>query len=161
MVETSSKFTKLVIKIITTFFFVGYLPLIPGTFGSIAGVFIFLLVNNNKFMLSLLTFSSLLLGFLFSGSAERILKQKDHRFIVIDEVSGMLLGLLFIPYDLKLVIIAFFLFRILDTLKPYPAGKVQDIPGSIGIMGDDIIAGLYTNIILQIVSRGLLKGGFF
>ncbi len=69
----------------------------------------------------------------------------------------MLLSLLFIPYDLKLVIIAFFLFRILDTLKPYPAGRVQNIQGSIGIMGDDIIAALYTNIILQLVSRGLLK----
>jgi phosphatidylglycerophosphatase A len=136
---------------------VGYLPFIPGTFGSIAGVFLFFLVNNNVFILSLLTSSFLLLGFLLSGSAERILKQKDHRFIVIDEVSGMLLSLLFIPYDLKLVIIAFFLFRILDTLKPYPAGRVQNIQGSIGIMGDDIIAALYTNIILQLVSRGLLK----
>jgi len=157
MTDTNSKFVKLVIKIISTFFFVGYLPLISGTFGSIAGVFIFLLVNNNVFILSLLTFSFLLLGFLLSGSAERILKQKDHRFIVIDEVSGMLLSLLFIPYDLKLVIIAFFLFRILDILKPYPAEKIQNMHGSLGIMGDDIIAALYTNIILQVVSRIILK----
>ncbi len=157
MTNTNSKVEKLVIKIVSTFFFVGYLPFIPGTFGSIAGAIIFLSVNNNVFIHSLLTFSFLLLGLLCSGSAERILKQKDHQFIVIDEVSGMLLSLLFIPYDLKLVLIAFFLFRILDTLKPYPAARVQNMHGSIGIMGDDIIAGLYTNIILQVVSRVMLK----
>lgn len=72
---------------------------------------------------------------------------------MIDEVSGMLLSLIFLPYDIKLVIIAFILFRILDTLKPYPLGRLQNLAGSIGIMSDDIVAGLYTNIILQVVLR--------
>jgi phosphatidylglycerophosphatase A len=151
------KLNELFIKVIVTFLGVGYLPLIPGTFGSVVGVIIFLSVSNNFFMQVLLTFSFFLLGFLLAGSAEKILKQKDHRFIVIDEVSGMLLSLLFIPYDFKLVIIAFLLFRILDTLKPYPAGKIQNLHGSAGVMGDDIIAALYTNIILQVVSRVLLR----
>lgn len=65
----------------------------------------------------------------------------------------MLLGLVFIPYSLNLVIIAFVLFRILDTLKPFPAGRLERLPGSMGIMADDILAGIYTNIILQIVLR--------
>ena len=69
----------------------------------------------------------------------------------------MVLSLIFVPFDGKLIIIGFFLFRLLDTLKPYPAGKIQNLAGSVGVMGDDIVAGVYTNLILQVVSRVLLK----
>jgi len=144
---------KLVIKTLSTFFYVGYLPLIPGTFGSIAGVFLFYCVKDNSFMQILLTLTLIILGFLVSGRAEKIFNKKDARCIVIDEVSGMLLALIFIPYDIKLLILAFILFRILDTLKPYPAGRLENLPASIGIMGDDIVAGLYANVILQVVLR--------
>lgn len=69
----------------------------------------------------------------------------------------MLLSLLFLPYDIKLVVVAFVIFRILDTLKPYPVGKLERLKGSLGIMSDDIVAGLYTNIMLQVavISRVL------
>jgi phosphatidylglycerophosphatase A len=151
------KLKELFIKGMATFLGVGCLPLIPGTFGSIVGLIIFFYVNKSIFLYGLFTVSFLFLGFLLAGRAERVLGQKDHRAIIIDEIAGMLLSLLFIPFDLKLIFIGFFLFRLLDTLKPYPAGKIQDLAGSIGVMGDDIIAGLYTNLILQIVSRVLLK----
>lgn len=141
------------VKIIATFFYIGYLPLIPGTFGSAAGVVLFYLVRKNPFLHLGLALFCLGLGFSFSGPAEKIFGKKDAPFIVIDEVSGMLFSLIFIPYDPKLVIIAFLLFRILDTLKPYPAGRLQRLEGSRGIMIDDIVAGLYTNIILQLVLR--------
>lgn len=141
------------IKIISTFFYVGYLPLIPGTFGSAAGLFLFYLLHKSIFIYAASLLVLMLLGFLTCGEAEKIFKKKDAGYIVIDEVIGMLLSLLFIPYDIKLVIIAFFLFRLLDTLKPYPAGRLQEARGSIGIISDDIIAGLYTNIILQAVLR--------
>ncbi|MDP2938282.1 MAG: phosphatidylglycerophosphatase A, partial [Candidatus Omnitrophota bacterium] len=85
--------------------------------------------------------------------AEKIFNKKDAGCIVIDEVAGMLLALIFIPYDIKLVIMAFILFRILDALKPFPLDRLQNLTGSIGIMSDDIVAGFYTNIILQIVFR--------
>jgi len=147
------KILNFIIKTLSTFFYVGYLPLIPGTFGSIFGVFLFYCVKDNGFAHILLTLILIVLGFLVTGRAEKIFNKKDARCIVIDEVSGMLLSLLFIPYDIKLVIMAFILFRILDTLKPFPSGRVQNLTGSIGIMGDDIIAGLYTNIILQVVLR--------
>jgi len=88
-----------------------------------------------------------------SGRAEKIFNKKDAGCIVIDEVSGMLLSLIFIPYDIKLVILAFILFRILDALKPFPLDRLQSLNGSIGIMSDDIVAGLYTNIILQVALR--------
>ncbi|MBU3958303.1 MAG: phosphatidylglycerophosphatase A [Candidatus Omnitrophica bacterium] len=142
-----------IIKTLSTFFYVGYLPLIPGTAASIVGVLLFYLVKGSIFIYILSTLALMVIGFLVAGQAERIFNKKDAKCIVIDEVSGMFLSLIFIPYGIKVVILAFCLFRILDALKPYPANKIQGIRGSMGIMGDDIIAGLYTNIILQFVLR--------
>ncbi len=121
-----------------------------------AGLFLFYFLKSNVPLYMLFTALLTGLGFLVAGKAEKILKKKDARYIVIDEVSGMLLSLvslLFIPYDGRLVIIAFIIFRILDALKPYPADRLQNLTGSKGIMSDDLIAGLYTNIILQVVLR--------
>lgn len=142
-----------IIKTIATFFYIGYLPLIPGTFGSIAGIFLFYFVKNNLLAQFLLSIVLITLGFLVSGASERIFAKKDARYIVIDEISGMFLALLFIPFNLKLIITAFILFRILDTFKPYPAARLERLSGSLGIMGDDLVAGVYTNIILQIALR--------
>ena len=144
---------KTIVKILSTFFYIGYLPLIPGTFGSLAGLFLFWLTKNEVILYSGLTLILIIFGFLVTGEAEEIFHKKDAKFIVIDEVSGMLVALLFLPYNLKTVIIGFFLFRLLDTLKPFPANKLEQLKGSLGVMADDIIAGLYTNIILQIVFR--------
>lgn len=142
-----------IIKTTTTFLYVGYLPFIPGTFASIVGIILFYFVKDNIFLYILLTLILIALGFLFTGRAEKIFNKKDARCIVIDEISGMLLSLIFIPYDIKLVIIAFILFRILDALKPFPSNRLQNLTGSISIMSDDIVAGLYTNLILQVVLR--------
>ena len=147
------KMHNFIIRTLSTFFYVGYLPFIPGTFASIVGVLLIYLLKDNSFIYILFTVVLIILGFLISGKAEKIFNQKDARFIVIDEVSGMLLSLLFIPYDIRLIVMAFILFRILDAFKPYPSDRLQRLAGSIGIMSDDIVAGLYTNIILQIVSR--------
>ncbi len=141
------------VKIISTFFYLGYLPVMPGTFASLAGVFIFILVKNNLFLYTILTAVLIILGFLVSGRAEKLFNKKDPKYVVIDEVCGMLLSLLLIPYSLKLLITAFVLFRILDIFKPYPIYRIQKLKGSAGIMADDIIAGLYVNIILQFVLR--------
>lgn len=143
------------IKTLSTFFYVGYLPLIPGTFASIAGIALFYLVRGSTVLHILLVLFLIILGFFTSGRAEKVFNVKDPRFIVIDEVSGMLLSLLFIPYDIKLIVMAFLLFRILDIFKPYPADRLQRLSGSIGIMSDDILAGIYTNIILQAVLRAI------
>ncbi len=144
---------KFTVKILSTFFYVGYLPLVPGTFASMAGIGLFYLIKSNPFIYVLSTLSIMVLGFLITGEAERIFGSKDARCIVIDEVGGMLLSLMFIPVDTRVVIIAFIVFRILDTFKPYPAGTLQYLRAGPGIMCDDIVAGLYTNIILQIVLR--------
>ena len=140
-------------KTISTFFYIGCLPFIPGTFGSLAGLGLYYFTKNNTFGYILLTAAIIILGFLFSGKTEKALNTKDARCIVIDEVGGMLLAFAFIPYDFKLALLVFFIFRLLDTFKPYPANQLQDFKGSLGIMADDIVAGLYTNIIFQLVLR--------
>jgi phosphatidylglycerophosphatase A len=144
--------THLVI-ILSTFFYVGYLPFIPGTFGSAAGILLFYLIKDNDVFYILFTLIMVILGFSVAGRAEKIFNKKDAKCIVIDEVSGMLLSFMFLPYDIKLVIMGFILFRIFDSLKPYPANHMERLEGGIGIMSDDIIAGLYTNLILQVVLR--------
>lgn len=144
---------KIIIKTVSTFFYIGYLPFIPGTFGSIAGILLFYLIKDSLSVYMLFTLLLIILGFLVCTEAEKILNKKDSRYIVIDEVCGMLLSLIFVPYDIKLVVIAFILFRILDSLKPFPAGRLQDLRGSPGVMLDDIVAGLYTNIVIQVVCR--------
>ncbi|MFH1198670.1 MAG: phosphatidylglycerophosphatase A [Candidatus Omnitrophota bacterium] len=141
---------KPLIKIIASFFYVGYLPLMPGTFGSLAGVGVYFLIKNNIWVYVLSTIFLVILGFLFSGRLERIMGKKDARVIVIDEVVGMLLSLLFIPYDIRLVVAGFIIFRILDTLKPFAIRRLQHLKGSAGVMLDDIAAALCTNIILQL-----------
>lgn len=141
------------IKILASFFYTGYLPLIPGTYGSFAGVFLFYLIKGNPLFCAVLFLLTTVTGFLVSGKAERIFNKKDCRYIVIDEVSGMLLSFIFVPFELKWIIAGFFIFRLLDTLKPFPAGRLQNLEGSFGVMIDDVIAGLYTNIILQVVLR--------
>lgn len=147
------KMRDFIIKTVSTFFYVGYLPLIPGTFGSLAGVFLFYIMRGSSFTHALVTLLLFWLGFLVSGKAEKLFQRKDPSFVVIDEVSGMLLSLLFIPFDSRFIILAFILFRLFDTLKPYPIDKLQDLKGSRGIMCDDLVAGLYANVVLQIVFR--------
>lgn len=141
-------------KIIATFFGAGYLPLIPGTFGSLAGILIAYFIYERPFLYALVLFILLAAGFLSCGAAERAFKKKDASFIVIDEVSGMVLALAFLPYyNLRVFVAGFIVFRILDSLKPEPAGRLQSLSGSPGVMADDIVAALYTNIVLQAALR--------
>lgn len=150
----SSNFGNFLTKIIASVFFIGYLPLMPGTFGSLAGVGLFYLLKGiSQPAYFLVIFWVIVLGMLTGTRMERLLNKKDPSCIVIDEVMGMLVALSFMPYDLKIIILAFLIFRILDTLKPYPVGKLQYLRGSSGIMIDDLVAGVYTNIVLQLILK--------
>jgi len=141
-------------KIISTFFYIGYFPLVPGTFASAVAVLIFYFIKDNPVITASFTLVLIVLGFIFTSGAEKVFRMKDPKYVVIDEVAGMSLSLLFLPYyDIKVFAIGFILFRILDTLKPFPAARLEDLKGSAGIMCDDLIAGIYANIILQCVFR--------
>jgi phosphatidylglycerophosphatase A len=141
------------IKFTTSFFYLGHSPLMPGTLGSLAGLLIYFVVKGS---LPVYIFSVLflfILGMMFSSEAERIYKRKDAQMIVIDEACGMMLSLLFIPYNFWIMFLGFLLFRLFDILKPPPARAIEKFSGAFGIMFDDIIAAIYTNFILQVITR--------
>ncbi len=139
------------IKLLSSVFYLGYLPLFPGTWGSLAGVLIYLLSNQNKLLYSIITILVIGLGFWVCGKAEEIYKRKDPPYVVIDEVAGVLIALFLIPPKLFLIIIAFSLFRFFDIVKPTPLKKIEKLKGSKGIMLDDIFAGLMTNLIMRVI----------
>ncbi len=142
------------IRMISSMFYIGYSPCLPGTLASLAGflAYVFFIRGNMAGHLITVVFCTVI-GFVLSDKAENIFKRKDARQIVIDDFNGMLIGMLFLPYNLNLAVIGFILFRVMDGLKPYPIYKIDKWKGALGIMGDDILAGVYTNIILQIFWR--------
>ena len=132
--------------------------MIPGTFGSIAGLLIYIFLSNNSYLLFLVTCVIVILGFLLSGKSAKLYKRRDPACIVIDELSGMLISFLGLPVNrnLALLLAGFIIFRSLDVIKVYPAGWFQRREGSLGIMSDDLVAGIYTNLILRVLSIFLL-----
>ncbi len=141
------------IKFITSFFYLGHSPFMPGTMGSLGGLIVYFLVKDHDLLYGFSILFLFFLGVLFAGEAEKIYKHKDAKMIVIDEACGILLALFFVPYSMLSVILGFFIFRILDILKPPPAKKVEKLTGSLGVMFDDVIAAIYTNLILQVIFR--------
>lgn len=125
----------------------------PGTLGSLAGLLVYSLVMHNEILYGFTILFLFMLGLIFAGEAEKVYKLKDPKMIVIDEACGMLLALFFVPFSIFSVIMGFFIFRILDILKPPPAKRMERLTGSLGIMFDDIIAAIYTNLILQVIFR--------
>ena len=144
---------KNLIKLIASFFYLGYVPFIPGTVASCAGLALYFIFRDNFYLYTGVLVIVGSLGFLVSGRAERILQQKDPKCVVIDEVAGLLLAFWALKLDLLLIILGFLIFRLLDAIKAFPANRLEKLNGSAGIMADDLIAGAYTNIILQLVTR--------
>ncbi len=139
------------VKLIASFFYIGYLPIASGTYASIGGLLIFFLLRENSFYLQTITGLIVFLGFLTCGRAEKILKVKDSRKIVIDEVSGMLICCCFIRATFFHALVIFFLFRVFDILKPFPLNRIESLKGSIGVMLDDIFAAFYALAALYII----------
>lgn len=143
---------KRIVKAITSFFYLGHSPLMPGTVGSMGGLVVYFIVRDNLALYVFSTIFLFMLGMIFSAEAEKIYKRKDAKMIVIDEACGMMVSLLLVPYNLWLVISGFVLFRLLDITKPFPAKRIEKASGAFGIMFDDIIVAIYTNIILQLTA---------
>ncbi len=136
---------------IATLFGVGYTPLMPGTAACLVALLVAILIRSQAWFI-IVTVLSLVLAFYFSGRAENILGKKDAKEIVIDDFSGMLITYILIPYNIKFIIVGFFLFRAFDMLKVPPANRVEKCKGALGIVGDDVVAGVYANFILHIVN---------
>ena len=137
---------------------VGYLPLAPGTFGSLVGVGIFwLLVRANPLMIVAVIFAVTCAGIWAGSRIEQLSGRKDPGKVVVDEVAGQMIALfpliLFARWSIVAVIVSFILFRFFDIVKPYPANRLQDLDGGTGIMFDDLVAGVYGAIVVSIGLR--------
>jgi phosphatidylglycerophosphatase A len=135
---------------IATVFGAGYSPFAPGTAGSAVALVVLWAVPFSRAGLLAFLVVVVVVGTWAAHVAERAMAEKDPGAIVIDEVAGMTLSLvaLPLPFSVPVLLSGFVLFRIFDVVKPFPAGRLQAIPGGVGVMIDDLIAGLYALAIL-------------
>jgi phosphatidylglycerophosphatase A len=145
---------KRFVLLLATGFGVGYSPIAPGTLGTLVALPIYYFLSEIPFPLYEIT----LVGFFFlsvwiSENAERFFGQKDDQRIVIDEIMGFLIAMLWVPKTVPFIIIGFFLFRFFDILKPFPIRRLEKrLKGGYGVVLDDVVAGVYANIILHVIS---------
>jgi phosphatidylglycerophosphatase A len=141
------------ILLLATGFGIGYSPIAPGTFGTLVAILIYYFLSNIPSPLYEIT----LVGFFFlsvwvSENGERFLGKKDDQRIVIDEIIGFLITMLWVPRTIRFVIIGFFLFRFFDILKPFPIRRLEKgFKGGFGVVLDDVVAGVYANIVLRLI----------
>lgn len=131
--------------------FIGNLPLAPGTFGSLLGLPIcFFLARLPVAVAALLIGLFAIAAVVIAGRAETMINTQDPGCIVIDEVVGQMVTLLGLPFNFPVVVGGFLVFRCLDIVKPFPIRWLERrLSGGLGIVADDILAGLMANIILR------------
>jgi phosphatidylglycerophosphatase A len=131
----------------------GYAPVAPGTFGSAAGLVVYLLVwfTKSRLVEAGLIAVVFAIGVWSATHAERYFGGVDPGPVVIDEVLGMLVTLAFIPVGLSGALAGFVIFRIFDVLKPWPANRLEDLHSGAGIIADDAMAGVYSNLCLRLL----------
>jgi len=136
----------------------GYLPKAPGTWGSLVGLVLFYFLHSLNLEIYLTVVAGIfLIGTFAAGEAEKIMDRPDPGLVVIDEIVGILITMIAIPATPLNLLLGFVLFRIFDIFKPFPVGFVdQRFHGGLGIMLDDIVAGIYSLIILQLLVRFIL-----
>jgi len=143
---------KLLSKVISTFFGVGYFPIAPGTLTSLVVIlaYKFYLFRLSWSLYLLILFLLFFIGVYTSTKVESESRKKDPRKIVIDEACGQLLVLFRIGDAWFPILSGFLLFRIFDIVKPYPIKKVETLPSGWGIMMDDIVAAIYAGVIINL-----------
>jgi len=139
-----------VYHIIATLGFVGYIPYAPGTFGTAIGLLVVLLIRPGDAVLLVLLIPVIVAGTISAHHIEKVLG-KDSGHIVIDEFCGYMVSVMLLPKNTGYLVAAFVLFRLFDILKPAPIkGIERTISGGAGVMLDDLLAGVYANICLQL-----------
>lgn len=143
-----------VAKIIATFFYVGLIPIGPGTFGTIAAIPLFYALSfTNLYIYLAVTVLIILVSVWASTLAESIFHKADPGQVVADEVSGFLVTMILVPPTITNIFLGFLLFRLFDIAKPYPVREMEKLPGGWGIVIDDVAAGLYACLALHILGR--------
>ena len=140
-------------KLFATAMGLGYLPKAPGTFGTLAGVLLFYATSG----LSLLHYIVFVVVFIvlsvwIADGARAAFASEDPKQVVIDEVAGFLVAMIGHSWSIKTVVAGFILFRLFDIFKPFPVGYIdRKLKGGLGIVMDDVMAGVYANMVLFIV----------
>ena len=132
---------------------VGHAPIAPGTVASAVTAAVLWLLGWSPLALTALLLAVLIVGTWAAGEAERAIGTKDPGAIVVDEVAGMMISVLTLPLTLPVLEAGFVLFRIFDIVKPFPAGASQRLGGGVGVMIDDVIAGIYALVLLLLARR--------
>ncbi len=146
--------TKKLVRIIATGAFTGYSPFAPGTVATLLiGVPLFVIMH--RLPVSLYGVICVILfgvGCRVSGITEELSGRDDPSEVVVDEIVGYLVSTAGLAANTYTVVVSFFAFRAFDIVKPWPIGEVEkDLKGGLGIMSDDIIAGLYANILTRLI----------
>jgi phosphatidylglycerophosphatase A len=134
---------------LATAFGVGYVPVASGTFGSAAGLLLWAVLPSSV-TVQAVTIVLLFVAGSWAGSvAERHFGRTDPGEVVVDEVMGMLLTLFLTGVGWIGAVAGFFLFRVFDIIKPFPARRLERLPGGVGVMADDAMAAIYANLALR------------
>ena len=146
------KFRERAVLFLATGFFIGTVPFAPGTFGSIIGLPICYLISRLNILVAVIcTILFILFAIWMAAVAEKLLKRKDAGEIVIDEIAGLIVTLVGLPFTLKTAIAGFIIFRAFDILKPFPIRLLEKkVAGGTGVVLDDVLAGLFGNLILRL-----------
>jgi len=130
----------------------GYSPIAPGTAGTAVGLALFWPVARLPIAPLLgIVGLVLLVGVAAGGHVARRARRKDPGLVVIDEIVGMWVTLLWLPFSPTTAVLGFLVFRVMDIVKPYPARQLEGLPGGLGIMADDVMAGIYANLLLRVI----------
>jgi phosphatidylglycerophosphatase A len=142
-------------RILWTCFGLGMVPFAPGTFGTLGGVALGFLLPGPLWLLGAVAVL-MAVGVPLARLAERVAGRADPGSFVLDEVAGYLVALLWLPagHDRGLILLlAFLAFRLFDIAKPPPVRRLERLPGGWGVMVDDLAAGAYANLLLQVFLR--------
>lgn len=137
--------------LLSTFGYVGYAPIAPGTFGSAAGLAVFYAVRSTgSVAVELGAIVALFAVGIWAGTvAEDHFGGVDPGPIVLDEVVGMLITLCLLPVNAAGALVGFVIFRIFDVIKPFPSARLEKLPGGLGVMADDGMAAIYGNLVMR------------
>ena len=148
---------RFIVTILGSFFYTGFFPFAPATFASLVWLAIYLFVPGGRWLVHpIVVLCTIPVAIYLAHEAEKYWGTDAHP-IVIDEFVGMQMTLLAIEPTLLMGAIGFVLFRVFDILKPFPAGRSQRLPGGLGVVTDDVAAGLYGRLVLLVIAYILAR----
>lgn len=138
--------------ILSSWFGTGLFPKVPGTAGTLAAIPMALVMNHlGPFFGAIFLVIFILAAVWSSGITERLMGQDDPKEVVIDEVAGFLLTIYLLPLSWLSIALGFIMFRFFDILKPFPIRRLERIGGGTGIVIDDLVAGVYASLSINIL----------